>query len=199
MDAKFHPAIVAIKTGDLERLRELIRRDPTLATSRSCTSHPTLLQCLVLSGKDLPNKLELANVLIAAGAELNRPLGACGSCDNVEVAELILDSSAAMNGVGGWSPLEEALYWNSGRVVDLLVRRGESIQILRIGAGLVRTGLHYAALNGHRAMIEFLIQRGADIHMKDEKVGATPAGWADYGGHPEIRDYLSASETGDLL
>ena len=295
MDAKFHPAIVAIKTGDLERLRELIRQDPTLATSRSSTSHPTLLQCLVLSGKDLPNKLELAKVLIAAGAELSGPLGACGSCDNVEMAELLLDCGAAINGLGGWSPLEEALYWNSGRVVDLLVRRGASIQNLRIAAGLGRTdlierffnsdgtlkpeagtinwpwgdlhviqnsnfdpagkqqlaakfsswtndrqsiinnafvyacmhghmdaaslllekgaqvnaipggfdysgtGLHYAALNGHRAMVEFLIQRGADIHMKDEKVGASPAGWADYGGHPEIRDYLNASETGDLL
>jgi hypothetical protein len=147
MDAKFHPATVAIKSGDLQRLRALILEDPTLATSRSSTSHPTLLQCLVLSGKNLPNKLEMAQVLIDAGAELNGPLGACGSCDNVEVAELLLDSGAAINGPGGWSPLEEALYWNSGRVIELLVRRGAAVHNLRIAAGLGRTDLIEAFFN----------------------------------------------------
>src|SRR5215813_3006569 len=127
MDAKFHPAILAIKLGDLERLRSLVRQDPTLATSRSSTSHPTLLQCLVLSGKNAPNKLEMAKVLIDAGAELNGPLGACGSCDNVEVAELLLDRGAALDGTGGWSPLEEALYWNSRGVIDLLLKHGASV------------------------------------------------------------------------
>src|SRR5215470_13354400 len=78
MDAKFHPAMVSIKTDDLERFRALVRQDPTVATSRSSTSHPTLLQCLVLSGNDLTNKLEMARILVQAGAELNGPLGACG-------------------------------------------------------------------------------------------------------------------------
>jgi ankyrin repeat protein len=290
MDSKFHPAIVAIKSNDLQQLRELVSQDPSLATSRSSTSHPTLLQCLVLGAKDSPNKLEMAKVLIDAGAQLNGPLGACGSCDNVEVAELLLDSGAAIDGAGGWLPLEEALYWNSRGVIDLLVKRGASVQNLRLAAGLGRTdlieaffnadgslkpeagrinwpwgdltviqnsnfdregkqkladkftswkndrqsivdnafvyacmhghipaadlllqkgarinaipggfdysgtGLHYAALNGRRAMIEFLIQHGADINVKDEKAGSTPAGWADYAGHTEIRDYLQHAE-----
>jgi ankyrin repeat protein len=141
MDAKFHPAMVAIKTDELERFRALIRQDPSLATSRSSTSHPTLLQCLVLSGNALTNKLEMARILIQAGADLNRPLGACASCDNVEVAELLLDSGAAVNGTGGWSPLEEALYWNARRVINLLLQRGAKIQNLRIAAGLGRVDL----------------------------------------------------------
>lgn len=293
MDPKFHPAIVAIKTANLEQLQTLIREDPTLATTRSSTSHPTLLQCLVLSNKDAPNKLEMAKVLIDAGAELNGPLGASASCDNVEVADLLLDCGAAINGSGGpggWSPLEEALYWNSARVMDLLVRRGASIHNLRLAAGLGRvdliaafftsddslkpeagpinwpwgdltviansnhdaagkqmlagkfsswtndrqsivdnafvyacmhghldaanlllekgaqinaipggfdfagTGLHYAAFNGHRGMVEFLVTHGAGIDIKDEKVGATAAGWADHAGHHEIRDYLKELE-----
>jgi uncharacterized protein len=288
MDAKFHPAMVAIKTDDLERFRTLVRQDPTLATSRSSKSHPTLLQCLVLSGNGLTKKLEMARILVQAGAELNGPLGACASCDNVEVAEFLLDSGAAVNGTDGWSPLEEALYWDSRRVIDLLLRRGASIQNLRVAAGLGRldaienffnsdgslkpeagkinwpwgdlqviaksnfdeagkqslssrfsswtndrqgilnnafvyacmhghieaarllmdkgaeintipggfdfagTGLHYAALNGHQAMVEFLIQHGADRTIKDLKVGGTPAGWAEHGKHLEIRDYLNS-------
>jgi ankyrin repeat protein len=207
----------------------------------------------------------------------------------------LLEHGAAINGARGWSPLEEALYWNSRDVIDLLLRRGASIHNLRLGAGLGRTdliesffrsdgslkseagkinwpwgdletiarsnfnragkenlasrvrswandrqdivnnafvyacsqghieavelllekgaqvnaipggfdysgtGLHYAALNGHQPMVEFLVGRGADVNIKDTKVGATPAGWADHGGYPEIRDYLEgfATKTGD--
>jgi ankyrin repeat protein len=288
MDAKFQPAIDAIEAGDLHRLREIVGMDPTLATSRSSTSHPTLLQCLVLSGKDASNKLEMAKILVDAGADLHGPLVACGSCDNAEVAALLLDAGAAIDGDGGWSPLEEALYWHSKRMIAFLVKRGAAVQNLRIAAGLgavdgikkffnsdgslkadagkinwpwgdarviqasnfdaegkrrltarfnswandrqsllnnafvyacmhghveaakflldqgaqvnalpggfdfAGTGLHYAALNGHQGMVEFLIQNGADIHSADEKVGRTPADWADYSGHTAVRDFLKA-------
>jgi uncharacterized protein len=283
MDAKFHPAIAAITAGDIARLRELIARDPSLATARSSRSHPTLLQCLALDALDLSNKVEMANVLIEAGADINGPLGAAASMDNVEIAELLLDCGAAINGIGGWSPLEETLYWRNYKVRDLLLARGASLHNLRIASGLGRldviesffdsdgglkneagkidwpfgelkrsnvdrgikaelqekvskwsddpqdlinnafvyacnnnqidaaklllekgaqvnaippgfdyagTGLHYAALNGHRSLVEFLLERGADVNVKDTKVGSTPAGWADHGGHPELKDYL---------
>ena len=138
MDAKFRPAMEAIEAHDLERFRQLIIEDPSLASSRSLTSHPTLLQYLVLSARDSPNQLEMAKILIDHGAELNAPLVACGSCNNVAAAELLLNSGAAIYGTGGWSPLEEALYWDRLGVVDLLVRRGAPVQNLRIAAGLGR-------------------------------------------------------------
>jgi len=40
------------------------------------------------------------------------------------------------------------------------------------------TALHYAALAGHRAIVQLLVQHGADINARDAKYGATPAGWA---------------------
>jgi hypothetical protein len=283
MDAKFHPAIAAIKSGDLEKLKALLLDDPSLATARSSRSHPTLLQCLALDAVDVSNKVEMAQVLIDAGAEINEPLGAAACIDNVEIAALLLDRGAALNGAGGWSPLEEALYWKNPGVIDLLLARGASLHNLRIAAGLGRTdliesffrsdgslkpeagklawpfgepedsslgcnikaelqakfaawtndpqdiinnafvyacmhnqmeaaklllqkgaqidavppgfdysgtGLHYAALNGHRAMMEFLIEQGTDVSIKDTKVHSTPAGWADHGGHPDLREYL---------
>jgi uncharacterized protein len=282
MDAKFHPAMVAIRSGDLETFKALVSHDPTLATSRSSVSHPTLLQCVALDGKDKPNNVEMARVLIEAGAELNEPLLAAASMNNRDVAELLLDNGAAIDGNGGWSPLEEALYWNSQDVLALLLQRGAAVQNLRIAAGLGRidlipgyfntdgslkaeagkinwpwgdlesnlgqpgredmvarinewsqdsqgiidnafvyacmhghieaallllqkgaqinvvpggfdyagTGLHYAALNGQRAMVEFLLQHGADRNVRDTKVGSTAAGWAEHGGHLELRDLL---------
>lgn len=287
MDAKFHPALKAIRTGDLEQFKALVAADPSLATSRSTRSHPTLLQAVVLDGKDKPNNVEMVQVLIDAGAELNEPLVAAASIDNRAAAELLLDHGAAIDGTGGWSPLEEALYWNNRNVLALLLERGATVQNLRNAAGLGRTdliesyfnadgslkpeagkinwpwgdlnaiagsnhdaagkqsladrvnawsqdrqgivnnafvyacmhghieaakllldkgaeinvvpggfdyagtGLHYAALNGHRPMIEFLLAHGADRTVKDTKVNSTAAGWADHGGHPELRDLLS--------
>jgi ankyrin repeat protein len=141
MNAKFHPAMKAIRTDDLEKFKALIAEDPSLATSRSTRSHPTLLQCVVLDGKGQPNNVEMARVLIDASAELNEPLVAAGSIDNRPVAELLLDRGAAIDGTGGWSALEEALYWNNQNVIALLVERGAKVQNLRIAAGLGRTDL----------------------------------------------------------
>jgi len=283
MDAKFYPARAAIKAGDIDKLRELIAQDPSLPTARSSRSHPTLLQCLALDAVDVSNKVEMAKVLVDAGADIDGALGAAASMDNVEVAELLLDRGAAINGVGSWSPLEETLYWRNYKVRDLLLVRGASTHNLRIASGLGRldliesffsndgslkpaagkidwpfgeleksnlncgiktelqaeigawsddpqdiinnaflyacnnnqidaarvllekgaqvntippgfdfagTGLHYAAHNGDRALLEFLLERGADVNIKDAKVGSTAAGWADHGGHPELKDYL---------
>jgi len=287
MDAKFHPAIKAIKSGDLDELNALIKMDPSLAIARSTRSHPTLLQCLALDAIEVPNKVELAEVLLDAGAELNGALGAAASINNVEIVELLLDCGAAINGTGSWSPLEEALYWNNQGTIELLLKRGATIHNLRIASGLGRTdliedyfnihgslkpeagtidwpfgdvkksnlnkgikeelqakveqwsnerqdivnnafiyacmhnhvdaaqlllekgvdinaippgfdfagtGLHYAALNGHRVMVEFLIENGANANVRDTKVHSTPAGWADHGSHTELKAYLERLE-----
>ena len=276
----------AVKTGDLEQFKAALAAHPSIATARSTRSHPTLLQCVVLDGKDKPHNVEMAQLLIDAGAELNQPFGATASMDNRPCAELLLDHGAAIDGTGGWSPIEEALYWNSQNVLALLVERGAKVQNLRTAAGLGRTdliesyfnpdgtlkpeagkinwpwgdletikgsslggsikeslvnrinswrqdqhgivnnafvfacmhghidaaklllekgaeineipggfdfagtGLHYAALNGHRPMVEFLLAHGADRNIKDTKVSSTAAGWAEHGGHPEILDLL---------
>lgn len=288
MDAKFHPAMRAIKSGDLNDLRDLLNQDPSLATARSSRSHPTLLQCLALEAVNVPNKVEMAQLLIDEGADINGSLGAAACIDNVEIAELLLDRGAAVNGTSSWSPLEEALYWNNQKVIDLLLKRGASVDNLRKASALGRkdliesffnsdgslkseagkidwpfgelqksnlnsrikdelqakveqwsdapqdiinnafvyacmhnqidaarlllkngaqinaippgfdysgTGLHYASLNGHRPMVEFLIQQGAQVDIKDTKVSSTPAGWADHGGHPELKNYLEQIAT----
>src|ERR1700752_1940511 len=141
MDKNFHPAMRAIQAGDVETLKGLVEADSSLATSRSTRSHPTLLQCLALDANGNPNARAMAEVLLAAGAELNEPLGAAASIGNREVAELLLDRGAAIDGTGGWTPLEEALYWNSRNAIELFLERGAKIQNLRTAAALGRTDL----------------------------------------------------------
>jgi hypothetical protein len=283
MDPRFHPAMAAIKSGDLEGLRLLLGQDPALATARSLTSHPTLLQCLALDAVNVPNQIEMARLLIDEGADINGPMAAAASINNVRMAALLLDCGAAINGIGSWSPLEEALYWGNQETIDLLLERGASVHNLRLASGLGRidliesffrsdgslkpeagkidwpfgeleksnlkcqikeelqtkvaqwsddpqsiidnafvyacmnnhidaarlllqkgaaidaippgfdysgTALHNAAVRGHREMVEFLVEQGANVNAKDTKVHSTAAGWAEYGGHQEIKNYL---------
>lgn len=283
MDRKFYPAIAAIKAGDADGLRFLVEKDRTLATARSSKSHPTLLQCVVLEAVNLPNQIEMAEILIDAGAEINEPLVAAASIGNVEAAAALLDAGASINGTGGWSPLEESLYWGNDGVTNLLLERGAAIHNLRTASALGRvdlveglfendgtlkpeagkidwpfgdlvasnldspikaelkakvdawsndqkniinnaflyacmhnrmevvkfllakgadvnaippgfdysgTALHYAALRGHKAMVDFLLQNRADPNIEDSKVHSSPAGWAAYGGYEDLKGYL---------
>jgi ankyrin repeat protein len=271
MDPKFYPAIAAIKAGDMERFRTLLRDDPSLATARSSMSHPNLLQCVVLDGTEVPHSIEMAKLLIDAGAEVDDPLIAAAGMDNLEAVLVLLDAGAAINGNGTWSPIEDALAFGKQRIVRLLLERGATIHNLRIAAGVGRvdlidgffhpdgslkaeagtlawpfgepaegwsqdprdiidnafiyacmsgrieaadrllqhgawinavapgfdyagTGLHYAAMEGHRPLVDYLLAHGADPRIKDKKANATPAGWADHGGHPEIKEFLESAE-----
>ncbi len=272
MDPKFHPAVAAIKAGDLERFRTLLRADPSLATAPSSKGH-TLLQCVVLDGFEVPHSSEMAQLLIDAGAAVDEPLIAAASMDNVDAIPVLLNAGAALNGNGTWSPLEDALAFGAHRAIRLLLERGATIHNLRIAAGLGRadlidgffhpdgsltaeagelawpfgepaegwsqdpqdlidnafvyacrsgqvataerllqhsarinaippgfdyagTGLHYAAMDGHQPLVEYLLAHGADPRITDKKVRSTPAGWADHGGHPAIKALLERAEQG---
>jgi ankyrin repeat protein len=67
------------------------------------------------------------------------------------------------------------------------------------------TALHYAALHGHRPIVDLLLERGADINSTDSQFGATPAGWAieylrEKGGYLaiELDDFGYAIQMGDI-
>ena len=75
-------------------------------------------------------------------------------------------------------------------VVKLLLAKGADINTIPPGFDYAGTGLHYAALRGHRTMVDFLLKNGANPNIKDSKVNSTPAAWAAYGGYEDLRDYL---------
>jgi hypothetical protein len=138
MDARFHPTQAALADGDVERLATLLSADPELATARSSRSHPTLLQCLVLTMPPVDTLENLIDLLAGHGAELTDPLIAAASIGNVRACAKLLDLGARIEGNGRWSPLEEALYWGNESTVSLLLERGAAVTNLRTAAALGR-------------------------------------------------------------
>ncbi len=136
MDERFHPAQTILATGDARGLASLLAADPDVARGWSEHSHPTLLQCLVLTVPPVDTLEELIDLLAAHGAELTDPLIAASSMNNVRAVTRLLDLGADIEGNGKWSPLEEALYWGHAELVSLLLKRGATIKNLRVAAGL---------------------------------------------------------------
>jgi len=79
---------------------------------------------------------------------------------------------------------------NQLEAAQLLLEKRAQINAIPPGFDFAGTALHYAAHNGHQLMAEFLIEHGARTDIKDTKVNSTPAGWAEHGGHQELKKYL---------
>ena len=76
-------------------------------------------------------------------------------------------------------------------VVELLLDAGEDANRFNpVGAHSHSTPLHQAAGNGHLEVVELLIARGANPHVKDILFGGTPAGWANHAGKKDVETFL---------
>jgi ankyrin repeat protein len=85
---------------------------------------------------------------------------------------------------------------NHVEAAKLLLQKGAEINAMPPGFHFAGSSLHNAAGNGHRAMVEFLIDQGADANMSDQAGDDSPADWARYGGHWELSAYIEQTANG---
>ena len=79
-------------------------------------------------------------------------------------------------------------------VVEYLLDKGVDVDMQPPGsdfAGIGATALHWAARHGHRTTVERLVARGANLRARDDVFQLTPAGWAAWYGHEEVKRVLS--------
>jgi len=93
--------------------------------------------------------------------------------------------------------LDVALAWavlnRHFEIALFLLERGADINT-NWGTHEAASILHEAAIQGNEDAVRFLIDRGADLTMKDHRYQSTAEGWARYGSHNErIADLLAAA------
>ena len=165
---------------------------------------------LALQGMRLPRHLransvsdvEMIALLLDHGADMSlegsegKPLVMACLEGFVDAARLLLDRGAAVNGfnAAGWTPAEAAACGNHLDVLELLLERGASLDLIpRPEFGYVHCGTPFAlaCIFGSVEAARLLLERGSDIEGRDSR-GATPLINALLNGQPgSVRLLLS--------
>ena len=140
--------------GRSERVKDLLAQDPKLVGSNSADGFSGLSLAVFFG------HLEIAKILVDAGADVNRQ-----SDNAIRV-----------------TPLHSAVESGSVPLLELLLAHGAKPDPVEF---LGATPLHSAAARGSREMVEKLLEAGADRHRKT-KDGKTAADLARQYGRAEL-------------
>jgi ankyrin repeat protein len=109
--------------------------------------------------------LALTSAILLAGcsSEAERTLIAAAGEGDVEQVRTLLDNGANVDAVAldDWTPLTRAADKGQMKAVELLIRRGASIN--KPSGDL--TPLFFAARNGHTQIAKFLVEHGAKLDL----------------------------------
>jgi len=201
----------ACHTGDIERVRELLRRDPSLANRLGEHEGYYLGAGAPLSNAAAAGRMDIVQLLLDHGADPNLPeeqiapkgkaLYSAVYHGHYDIAKLLLERGAFPN-----PPVEssgDALWvsreWRPDkRMEQLLLSYGatpppkhpdgdwdtRSTNWLRI------TPLHQAARRGDVKEAKKLLDAGADLTARDEHLRSTPLAWAAKFGQLEMVKFL---------
>ena len=182
----------AVQNHHVERARLLVDHGADV-TGRT-QDGKTFFEAAVRSGHP-----DLARYLAEHGAETveldvsGRLIGACQAGDTDAAQRLVKDNPGLVERVQQAEP---------DLVVDAAgTNRLEAVRLMAdLGFDLGRLGavapLHQAAFQGHRAMVELLLAKGASLGVRDNYHAATPLQWAVTAGGSEVADYLKTLPIG---
>jgi uncharacterized protein len=137
----------------------------------------------------------MAEVLIERGAIVGVP-AAIGLERAEDLDRLLRQDPGCLYTERRWGRLiVRAAERASGRIIETLIRRGASVDArdateTAVDGAAGYTALHAAAFNGNAEAAAVLLKYGADPTIRDDKYCSTPAGWANYAGHTEVRDLI---------
>lgn len=161
MAKEFEEAVDAVISGDIETLKSLIRREPDLIHMRSSRAHRAMLIHYVAANgvederqRTPANAVDVANVLIDAGAEIDATFldGGSGTTPLVslvtsfhphksgvaaELVSVFVNAGARVDGLkGDGEPLRLALSFEYPESVRALLECGAKIRTIEVAAGL---------------------------------------------------------------
>jgi hypothetical protein len=138
-------AVVAIHSGDVAKLRQLLADNPGLAKARLGDDRPGMARSLLHVATDwpghFPNGAQSVAALVEAGADVNArfvgvhaetPLHWAASSDDVVVLDALLDAGADIDAPGaviaGGAPLADAVAFAQWSAARRLVERGAKVR-----------------------------------------------------------------------
>jgi ankyrin repeat protein len=183
------PLIQAVRNGDLAAARTLLKQKtdvnvpgPDGATALHWAVHR--------------DDAEAASLLLGAGASVDATnrygvtaLSLACTNANAKLVELLLKAGANPNiaSPDGETPLMTAARTGNAMVVKLLAGHGAQVGAKESWRG--QDALMWAVAEGHKAVVEVLLELSADINAKS-KQGYTPLLFAVRQGHDDIVDLL---------
>lgn len=143
----------------------------------------------------ITGEAEMAQMLLDRGAKVRLPSAvALGRTHDME--RLLRRDPDVLKPGGRWGNLIlRASERASGAVIEALIQKGASVDVrddpnTAVDSTYGYTPLHAAAFNGNLSAASALLRHGANVRAREEKYHGTPAGWADYAGHSEVRDLI---------
>lgn len=149
----------AIRGGEVEQLRRLLRENAGLANAR--IGPRSLLHIATDWPGHFPNNVDVVRELVAKGADVNaafagaahqeRPLHWAASTDDVEVLDALIDAGADLEAegsvIGGGAAVADAVAFGQWNAARRLVERGARTNLWQAAAlGLMdRVKAHFAA------------------------------------------------------
>jgi ankyrin repeat protein len=143
----------------------------------------------------LIGETKLAQILLDGGAKVRLPAAVClGRTPDIE--RLLQRDPDSLKPGGRWGNLIlRAAERAPGTVIETLIQAGASVHVrddpkTSVDSTFGYTPIHAAAFNGNLSAASVLLQHGANVRAREEKYHGTPAGWANYAGHTEVRDLI---------
>lgn len=169
--------ISAVKNGDLDSCRSLLKESPSVVKNYYGEMYLTLLHIAAKHGH-----CRICKILIENGADVNasdesffdKPLHFAVREGHLGVCKFLIDSGADVNAIGGlhWSPLHWAASEGRLKIGELLIERGADVNLKDWERQ--RTPLFSMAdLNSNASFADILVKNGADINARDNEL-ATP-------------------------
>ncbi|HUV37302.1 MAG TPA: ankyrin repeat domain-containing protein [Patescibacteria group bacterium] len=185
----------AAQSGDIERLEELIGKDPALVDARDEEGH-TPLHSAAMSGR-----MNIVLFLLENGASADArntanqsPLLYAAYTGHADIVDTLIAHGAQIEyrDTRGYAPIHFAAREGRRAVVELLVSKGAAFDERGYQG---KTPLHFAATRGHTGIVEFLVARGAEPATVDDD-GMTPMASALAGGYGATAEALLDFGTG---
>ena len=211
--------IAAVHAGDLEKVANLIRTEPALASAKDERGVSALMHAHYRGRRDI------ADLILNSRSDLD--IFEATAAGRAQTVSEILDrepSQAKTWSSDGFTALHFASFFNQPSIAHELVRRGAEVSVASMNpmevtplhsaaaakaTDIVRmlvesgapvnakqhggwTALHAAADNGDEEMIKILLQHGADPLAQNDD-GKTPAQIAQLKGREKALQLLSAA------